>query len=136
MGALLAVQRSTANNAAVARKVRAAAQWAQLGHEEPNLTAAAAPPAPSPQPNQTGAAPAGNLTLGGNTAAPANLSFNTSNYSNYTEYVDPGPDFALIVGQMDDITNQAQAAAMTANDMVDIISEIPQTITYAETGEA
>jgi hypothetical protein len=66
--------------------------------------------------------------------APGNGTGNGTNGTNISEPA--GPNFTAIIGEMDHLTNQAQMAAMTANDMVDVIEDIPPTIQDAETGEA
>lgn len=117
--ALLAVQKSTTNEA-MARKLQAAAQWAQLRQPgAPGGAPGAAPGGAAPGGAPALAPGAGNAT--GNASAPAEPA---------------GPNYTAIIGQMDMITNQAQMAAMTANDMVDVMEEIPGSIEDAETGEA
>lgn len=106
----------------MARKLQAAAQWAQLRQSQPPFGAPGAAPGGAP-----GGAP-------GAPGAPA-LAPGMGNGTNVS--AEPaGPNYTAIIGQMDFISNQAQAAAMTANEMLDVIEDIPPTIEDAETGEA
>jgi len=151
--ALLAVQKRT-NSKDVAQKVQAAAQWAQLRHTRQLGGSSEEPSTPGPPTTTTtttlsgevtGAAPAAAPAPPPGASAPGNFSVNaTGGIGNVTNVsgvsnvsMEPsGPNYTAIMGEMDLLTYQAEAAAMTADDMVSVIEGIPPTIENAETGEA
>jgi len=110
----------------MAQKLQAAAQ-SQLRHSR-QLPGSAPGAAPAAAPGIPFGAPGG----APGALAPGNGTGNVS--SNISELT--GPNYTQIIGEIGHISGQAMAAAMTANDMVDVIEDIPPSIESAETGEA